>query len=176
MPTLTDKSLGNRTEMADSDAKRLMMKRWAWPRGTRWLAGGIAVGRAGAGAGGRVGAVRARLRIGSHAMMSAQPRDRHSRRHGMSAPGRLATLGAGLLAAGALIFTALNFDLLRRNSEQADKWQPARTHDLTEQGQVTDRLTKAIDTTRLRQPRRAGSAASTHWGASPATPQKTTRP
>ena len=33
MSTLTDKSLGNRTEMADSDVKRLMMKRWAaWPR------------------------------------------------------------------------------------------------------------------------------------------------
>jgi hypothetical protein len=29
MSTLTDKSLGNRTEMADSDAKRPMMKRWA---------------------------------------------------------------------------------------------------------------------------------------------------
>ena len=43
MSTLTDKSLGNRTEMADSDVKRLMMKRWAaWPRSTRWLAGGIA--------------------------------------------------------------------------------------------------------------------------------------
>jgi hypothetical protein len=49
-----------------------------------------------------------------------------------------------LFAAGALIFTALNFDLLRRNSERADKWQ-RNTHDLTKQGQVTDRYTKAIE-------------------------------
>ena len=34
--------------------------------------------------------------------------------------------------------------LLRRNSEQADQWQ-RRTHELTEQGQVTDRYTKAIE-------------------------------
>ena len=57
---------------------------------------------------------------------------------------RLLTLGAGLLAAAALVFTALNFSLLRRNSEQADQWQ-RRTHELTEQGQVTDRYTKAIE-------------------------------
>ena len=50
------------------------------------------------------------------------------------ARGRLLTLAAGLLAAGALIFTALNFSLLRRNSEQANQWQ-RRTHELTEQGQ-----------------------------------------
>ena len=61
-----------------------------------------------------------------------------------NARGRLLTLGAGLLAAGALVFTALNFSLLRRNSEQADQWQ-RRTHELTEQGQVTDRYTKAIE-------------------------------
>ena len=35
---------GNRTETADSDAKRVGLKRWAaWPRATRWLIGGIAV-------------------------------------------------------------------------------------------------------------------------------------
>jgi len=56
----------------------------------------------------------------------------------------LRRFGAGLFAAGALIFTALNFDLLRRNSERADKWQ-RNTHDLTKQGQVTDRYTKAIE-------------------------------
>jgi hypothetical protein len=61
-----------------------------------------------------------------------------------AARGRLLTLGAGLLAAAALVFTALNFRLLRRNSEQADQWQ-RRTHELTEQGQVTDRYTKAIE-------------------------------
>jgi len=43
-----------------------------------------------------------------------------------------------------LVFTALNFDLLRRNSKQADKWQH-RTYKLTEQGQVTDRYTRAIE-------------------------------
>ena len=61
-----------------------------------------------------------------------------------NARGRLLTLGAGLLAAFALVFTALNFSLLRRNSEQADQWQ-RRIHELTEQGQVTDRYTKAIE-------------------------------
>ena len=40
---------------------------------------------------------------------------------------------AGLFAAGALVFTALNFNLSRR------------TFELTEQGQVTDRFTKAIE-------------------------------
>jgi len=50
-----------------------------------------------------------------------------------AARGRLLTFSAGLFAVGALIFTALNFNLLRRNSEQADQWQ-RRTHELTEQG------------------------------------------
>jgi hypothetical protein len=61
-----------------------------------------------------------------------------------NARGRLLTLGAGLVAVGALVFTAMNFNLLRRNSEQTDRWQ-RRTHELTEQGQVTDRYTKAIE-------------------------------
>lgn len=61
-----------------------------------------------------------------------------------AARGRLLTFGAGLVALGALIFTALNFNLLRRNSEQADQWQ-RRTHELAEQGQVTDRYTRAIE-------------------------------
>ena len=61
-----------------------------------------------------------------------------------AARGRLVTFGAGLFAAGALIFTALNFNLLRRNSERADQWQ-RRTYELTEQGQVTDRYTKAVE-------------------------------
>jgi Pentapeptide repeats (8 copies) len=47
--------------------------------------------------------------------------------------GRLLTLGAGLFAAGALVFTARNFTVSRR------------TFELTEQGQVTDRYTKAIE-------------------------------
>jgi hypothetical protein len=50
-----------------------------------------------------------------------------------AARGRLLTLGAGLFAAGALIFTAQNYRLARR------------TLGLTEQGQVTDRYTKAIE-------------------------------
>jgi hypothetical protein len=50
-----------------------------------------------------------------------------------AARGRLLTLGAGLLATGALLFTAQNFTLSRR------------TFELTEQGQVTDRYTKAIE-------------------------------
>ena len=50
-----------------------------------------------------------------------------------NARGRLLTLGAGLFAAGALVFTARNFTLSRRTLE------------LTEQGQVTDRYTKAIE-------------------------------
>jgi hypothetical protein len=45
----------------------------------------------------------------------------------------LLTMNAGFFAAGALIFTALNFTLSRRTTE------------LTEQGQVTDRYTKAIE-------------------------------
>jgi len=57
---------------------------------------------------------------------------------------QLLTLGAGLFAAGALVYTAQNFNLLRCNSEQADQWQ-RRTHELTEQGQVTDRYTRAIE-------------------------------
>jgi hypothetical protein len=43
------------------------------------------------------------------------------------------TLGAGLFAVGALLFTARNFILSRR------------MYSLTEQGQVTDRFTKAIE-------------------------------
>lgn len=61
-----------------------------------------------------------------------------------NARGRLLTLGAGLVAVFALVFTALNFNLLRRNSEQTDQWQ-RRTFELAEQGHVTDRYTKAIE-------------------------------
>ena len=50
-----------------------------------------------------------------------------------AARGRLLTLGAGLFAAGALIFTARNLILYRR------------TNEIAEQGQVTDRYTKAIE-------------------------------
>ncbi len=50
-----------------------------------------------------------------------------------NARGLLLTLGVGLFAAGALVFTARNFAVSRRTLE------------LTEQGQVTDRYTKAIE-------------------------------
>jgi hypothetical protein len=50
-----------------------------------------------------------------------------------AARGRLLTLGVGLFAAGTLIYTARSFRL---------SW---RTFELTEQGQVTDRYTKAIE-------------------------------
>ncbi len=50
-----------------------------------------------------------------------------------AARGRLLTLGAGIFAAGALIFTAQNYRVARRTLE------------VTEQGQVTDRYTKAIE-------------------------------
>ena len=53
---------------------------------------------------------------------------------------QLLTLGAGVFAAGALIFTARNFTLSRRTVELT-----RQTFKLTEQGQVTDRYTKAIE-------------------------------
>lgn len=57
-----------------------------------------------------------------------------------AARGKLLTLGAGLFAAGALIFTARN-SIFAQRTVQATQ----RTVQLTEQGQVTDRYTKAID-------------------------------
>jgi uncharacterized protein YjbI with pentapeptide repeats len=53
---------------------------------------------------------------------------------------QLLTLGAGLFAAGALWFTGRNFVLSRGALEQT-----RRTVELTEQGQVTDRYTRAIE-------------------------------
>jgi hypothetical protein len=50
-----------------------------------------------------------------------------------AARGRLVALGAGLFAAGALVYTGRNFALSRR------------TFELTEQSQVTDRYTRAIE-------------------------------
>src|ERR1051326_4057166 len=75
-------------------------------------------------------------------MMSAQPPGALYETALDNARGRLLTLSAGLVAGGALVFTALNFNLLRRNSEQTDQ---RRTHELTEQGQITDRYTKAVE-------------------------------
>ena len=53
---------------------------------------------------------------------------------------QLLTFGAGVLAAGALIFTAWNVTLYRSNLALY-----RRTNEITEQGQVTDRYTKAIE-------------------------------
>ena len=53
---------------------------------------------------------------------------------------QLLTLGAGVFAAGALIYTARNFRLAQRQLGLA-----RQTMELTAQGQVTDRFTKAID-------------------------------
>jgi hypothetical protein len=57
-----------------------------------------------------------------------------------AARGRLLTFGAGLFAAGALVFTAWNLTLYRRNLTLY-----RRTNEISEQGQVTDRYTEAIE-------------------------------
>jgi hypothetical protein len=68
-----------------------------------------------------------------------------------AARGRLLTLGAGIFAVGALWFTARNFTLARRQVDLARQAMEVtergqqRTLELTEQGQVTDRYTKAIE-------------------------------
>jgi hypothetical protein len=118
-----------------------MLKRWtAWPSGIRWLAGIAAVVLAAA----IVWALFVPLAdwLARHDVGSARGALHETALD--NARGRLLTLGAGLVAGGALVFTALNFNLLRRNSEQTDQWQ-RRTHELTEQGQVTDRFTKAVE-------------------------------
>jgi hypothetical protein len=107
-----------------------MLKRWAtWPPGIRWLAGIAAIVLAAA----IVWALFVPLAdwLARHDVGSAKPDLLQKARD--AARGRLLTLVAGLFAAGALVFTALNFTLSRR------------TFELTEQGQVTDRFTKAIE-------------------------------
>ena len=100
-----------------------MPKGWAaWPRSVRWLAVGIAV-------------VVVLVIIWVLFVPVADWLGRHdvgsAKASGYAtavdnARGRLLTLGAGLLAAGALAYTALTFNLSR-------------------QGQVTDRYTEAIE-------------------------------
>jgi Pentapeptide repeats (8 copies) len=107
-----------------------MLKRWAsWPSGIRWLAGIAAVVLAAS----IVWALFVPLPdwLARHDVGSAKPALLQTARD--AARGRLLTLAAGLFAAGALVFTTLNFNLSRR------------TFELTEQGQVTDRFTKAIE-------------------------------
>jgi hypothetical protein len=118
------------------------MKRWAaWPRGLRWLTGGIA-------------AVVLALVVAWILFVPAADWLAHHDVGSVKGPllqtardaarGRLLTLGAGLFAAGALFYTARNLTLYRRqllSTEQAQQ----KTLELTEQGQVTDRYTKAIE-------------------------------
>ena len=61
-----------------------------------------------------------------------------------AARGRLLTFGAGLFAAGALLFTGQNYRLARQTLEVTKAGQQ-RAHELTEQGQVTERYTRAIE-------------------------------
>lgn len=106
-----------------------MLKRWAdWPPGIRWLVGIAAVVLALA----VVWALFVPVAdwLAHHDVGSAKAALHETAVD--NARGRLLTLGAGLFAAGALVFTARNFTLSRR------------TFELTEQGQVTDRYTKAI--------------------------------
>ena len=126
MSTLTDKSLGNRTEMADSDVRRLMLKRWAaWPRGVRWLAGGIAAAVL-ALAVAWVLFVPAADWLAHHDVGSATGpllQTATGCRPGPTADARRGPVAAG----GAALFTC------------------ARNSGCPEQGQVTDRYTKAIE-------------------------------
>ncbi len=107
-----------------------MLKRWAaWPRGIQWVVGIAVVVLALA----VVWALFVPLAdwLAHHDVGSVKGALYETALD--NARGRLLTLGAGLFAAGALVFTARNFTLSRR------------TFELTEQGQVTDRYTKAIE-------------------------------
>jgi len=109
--------------------------RWAaWPRGIRWLAGGI---------GAALLALVIVLAIAWVLFVPAADWLAHHDAGSAKGPllqtardaarGRLLALGAGLFAAGALVFTARTFTLSRR------------TFELTGQAQVTDRYTKAVE-------------------------------
>src|SRR5271156_4424128 len=100
-----------------------MLKRWgALPRGTRWTIGGLAAVVLGLAI---VWALFVPLAdwLAHHDVGSATGSLHETALD--NARGRLLTLGAGLFAAGALVFTARNFTLSR-------------------EGQVTDRYTNAI--------------------------------
>ena len=92
-------------------------RREAWPPGIRWLAGIAAVVLAAA----IVWALFVPLAgwLALHDVGSATGALHETALD--DARGRLLTLAAGLVAGGALVFTALNFNLLRRNSERTDQ-------------------------------------------------------
>lgn len=100
------------------------------PRGVRWVAGGLAAFVLTL-AIAWVLFVPAADWLAHHDVGSAKGSALQTARD--DARGRLLTLGAGVFAGGALAYTARNFSLSRR------------TFDLTMQGQVTDRYTKAIE-------------------------------
>jgi len=101
-----------------------VLERWAaWSRGTRWLVGGIAAVVVAVAVSWWL-LVPATDWLTRHDVGSAKVSNLQSARD--AARGRLLTFGAGLFAAGALLFTARNFALSR-------------------EGQVTDRYTKAIE-------------------------------
>ena len=115
-----------------------MLKRWnALPRNVQWLIGAFA-GVVLAVAVVWVLFVPVTDSLAHHDVGSARAPSLQTARD--AARGRFLTLGAGLFAAGALVFTARNFTLSRRTVELT-----RRTFELTEQGQVTDRYTKAIE-------------------------------
>lgn len=100
-----------------------VLEGWAtWPRSVRWLIGGIAVVAVVALA--WVLFVPAADWVATHDVGSAKVQLLQTARD--AARGRLLTLGAGLFAVGALLYTARNFTLSR-------------------EGQMTDRYTKAIE-------------------------------
>ena len=107
-----------------------MLKHWAaWPRGIRWLAGTAAVVL------GLAVVLALFVPIAdwlAHHDVGSATGPLHETALD-NARGRLLTLAAGLLATGALLYTARNFALSRP------------TFELTEQGQVTDLYTKAIE-------------------------------
>src|SRR5258708_3885426 len=110
--------------MAKAPSGLDVLTRWhAWPRGVRWLAGGIAAPVL-ALAIAWVLFVPAADWLAHHDVGSAKGPVIQTARD--AARGRLLTLGDGLFGAGALLYTARNFTLSR-------------------EGQGTDRYTKAIE-------------------------------
>ena len=128
------------------------MSNWAaWPRGVRWLVGGIAVALL-------VLAltwvlfVPAADWLAHHDVGSAKGLLLQTARD--SARGQLLTLGAGLFVGIALLLIARTLALLRR-------------------GQLTDRYTKAIEQLGADKSLDVRIGASTPWNGWPATPPGT---